>query len=324
MPGLISHYICGEAVLNTLDETRKKPIEKYRQIYNVGTQGPDIFFYYLPGIVRKHTRDLGTKMHKTNTGLFIKSQIEHVKSLKGEERDAALSYLCGYLSHYALDYNSHPYIYYNTGFRKNGIKDMKYSFHHRNFETAIDVLLLKLFKGEKPADKKLWQLISVKKKQSMSVVKMLSHSIDKAYSVQIQQTQVFMAIQFMVYLTRLMQSRHGRRKNLLSLAENLFLGEHVYSALIHSQEIDDDFDYLNLKKRTWHLPWNKEENDKSFPEMYNKAVEDASMMINKLFLYLEGSISIDELNSVVGNYSLASGVDCDSDVEFKYYKLYAD
>ncbi len=325
MPGLITHYICGEAVINALPKKQQKLLNNYRQLYNIGTQGPDVFFYYIPGLISKKTRELGTLMHKNHTGLFIRHQIQYVLSQKGEEQDAACSYLCGYLSHYALDCNAHPYIYYNTGFRKKGVKDLKYSVHHRNFETAIDVLMLKLLTGQKPADKKLWELIKVNKNEAASVVSMLSGSIKKAYNMDLSNRQVFNAIKYMIRLTRILQSKHGRRKNLLALAENLTLGEHHFSSLIHDQLIKDDYDYLNLAKKQWYHPSNKEEElTHSFPEMYNQSVTDAVDMIQALFSYMHQTMSLEELLEIIGNKSLASGINCDDDVEFKYYKIYKE
>ena len=322
VPGLITHYICGEAVINGLPGDIQDILLNGRQLYNLGCQGPDMFFYYLPGLLKRNIKNLGVDMHRTHVGDFFSYMLDSQKAAGDAERRMIFAYICGYLTHYTLDCNAHPYVYYKSGFHIKGDKTprLRYSVRHRSFETAIDVLMLKMMSGEQPADKKLWQLIKAEKAQALVIAGSLSGAINGAYGRNISQKEAFNAIRYMVYLTRVLQSKYGRRKRLMELAENLTVGEHIVSSVIHMQEVTDSVDYLNIKKEPWFMPWDGDnEINHSFGEMYNRAVAEATDLIKRNYLFLKGSLSKDALLKDIGNRSLTSGLDIDEDKAFSVH-----
>ena len=49
MPGFTTHYILGTKAYNDMPQNNLKfIIAKYRWLYQLGLQGPDMFFYNLP------------------------------------------------------------------------------------------------------------------------------------------------------------------------------------------------------------------------------------------------------------------------------------
>jgi len=319
VPGLITHYICGEAVIHELPPNIQDILQNGRQLYNLGCQGPDMFFYYLPGLLKRNLRNLGVDMHKTHVGDFFSRMLDSQQAAEPLRQRMIFAYICGYLTHYTLDCNAHPYVYYKSGFRVKGDKTprLRYSVRHRSFETAIDVLMLKMMSGERPADKKLWQLIRAEKAEALVIAGSLSGAISGAYGRNISQKEAFSAIRYMVYLTRVLQSKYGRRKRMMELAENLTVGEHIVSSVIHMQEVTDSVDYLNMKKEPWFMPWDGDnEINHSFGEMYNLAVAEATALIKRNYQFLTGSVTKNELLKDIGNKSLTSGLDIDEDRAF--------
>jgi len=103
----------------------------------------------------------------------------------------------------------------------------------------------------------------------------------------------------------------------MELAEDLTIGEHVVSSLIHMQEIKNSEDYLNLKKNPWFMPWDGEnEINHSFSEMYNQAVAEGVKLIELNYNYLNGKLRKEKLIEAIGNKSMASGLDIDKDQAF--------
>lgn len=323
MPGLITHYICGEAVKNKL-EAASGIITEHRQLYNIGTQGPDIFFYYLTGLLGKRTCGLGSKMHNGGFQTFFSALAAGIRELSGEERDAAFAYACGYLTHYALDCAAHPYIYYKTGHREKGkpIKSLKYSAYHRSFETSIDVLLLNAFFGKRPNEEKLWRLIKTSKPKGIKTAGIIAKAINAGYSVDISGRKVYNAMRYMSNLTRVMQSRGGKRKKLLEWAEGVTIREKLYSSLIHPQTVTDGIDYLNLGKRPWLLPWDKDtESTSDFLEIMDAGISDSIEMIHVFEEYIQCRAELPALLAVLGNRSFATGVDVSQKIDFRYYEI---
>lgn len=314
MPGLITHYICGQAVAYTATPAAREILNRYQSIYNIGTQGPDVFFYYLPGLINKRLRGVGVQMHQQSTGLFILSMADCLKNMPHTtERNILFAYTSGYLTHYALDAGAHPYVYAHTSkeYMRSRSHSIRNSVDHRKFETAIDVLMLKLMSGKKPADYKLWQLLHADTRQTQAASEAISASIQKAYARDVTPRDVYKAFTYMIQLTRILQSRKGRRKRLMEIIEDLTIGDHLCSSLIHTQDISDGTDYLNMGKSLWCAPWDKQSSSNaSFVDLYRDAVADARDMVSMLYDYMIGSATKQQLLERIGSRSLSTGAEC--------------
>ena len=55
-------------------------ISKYRWLYQLGLQGPDIFFYNLPILRHRDYRNVGTHMHESHVNLFFRNYLEELIS----------------------------------------------------------------------------------------------------------------------------------------------------------------------------------------------------------------------------------------------------
>lgn len=320
MPGLITHYIFGKGVLAALPPNAAADIQKHRQLFNIGCQGPDMFFYYVTAAFKKDLRGLGGRMHKENVGAFMKAMACGITELKGDEKRAAFAYFSGYLAHYALDCSAHPYVYYRTGFLRSGEKGskMEYSGYHVRFETAVDVLLLKAMEGKRPGDEKIWKLVSVDKQEVVKAADYLSESISDAYDVVLSGKNVSSAMAYMALFKKIFQSGRGMRKKLLGAAEKLILRHNVVTELIHPQEITDDLDYLNENKNSWRNPWDEDSlRQENFAELFEAARIEAAKLITALWEYTKGRLPLKEFLELAGDRSFDSGRPISERVEFK-------
>ena len=63
MPASYAHYRFGKLLLPQLPSDVRQCIQRFRRMYDVGLQGPDIFFYH--NIFRKTaTGELGSVIHR--------------------------------------------------------------------------------------------------------------------------------------------------------------------------------------------------------------------------------------------------------------------
>lgn len=106
MPATYAHYRFGCQMLGCMPADMSRTAKRFRRLYDVGLHGPDLFFYYRPGIPAK-LRVLGHKFH-IQTGREFFSRI--CRNLRLEPSEAAQAYLYGVLCHYALDAACHPYV----------------------------------------------------------------------------------------------------------------------------------------------------------------------------------------------------------------------
>ena len=64
MPGFTTHYILGMKAYNDMPSGQLKfIIAKYRWLYQLGLQGPDMFFYNIPILRHRDYRNVGSYMH---------------------------------------------------------------------------------------------------------------------------------------------------------------------------------------------------------------------------------------------------------------------
>ena len=304
MPGFLSHYIAGKAALAAVSPEIRKIICCDERLYNLGTQGPDIFFYYLPGQLRKRSRGIAQEMHACGTGYFIAQMARLAKDAPERDRDTIFSYIAGFAMHYVLDCHAHPYVYARA-FDESAPK-IKNSAMHRRFETAIDVEMLRLVDGERPAGVKQWELINAERDGLSVAAAASSSALFGVYKRVIPPKVIRRAMRHMIYLTRLLQSERGRRKRVMEYCEDLTIREPLYSSMIHPQENSAE-DYLNIKKADWNAPWSEEIFNDSFPDMHNAAVREGAEMLAALYGFIYEDLCTEELVKILGNRSLKTG-----------------
>lgn len=131
MPSHYAHYRFGIRVMENLPPELRRSVQRFRQLYDVGLHGPDIFFYHNI-FFRDKTVALGAKFH-TETGADFFTRI--CKQLRLEPNEAAMAYLYGLLAHYCLDSGVHPFVLEQVADGKIG---------HVELETEFDRYLLQL------------------------------------------------------------------------------------------------------------------------------------------------------------------------------------
>lgn len=127
MPSQYAHYRFGAERLAEMDKADEKLVRRFRELYDVGLSGPDIFFYYDP-VFHSRVEALGNKFHaQTGQEFFTRA----CRILKKEPTEAGRAYLYGVLGHYCLDSVCHPFVREQT--EKVG---------HTELETEFDRFLL--------------------------------------------------------------------------------------------------------------------------------------------------------------------------------------
>lgn len=106
MPAVYAHHHFGHLVWEEMQGDLKEIIEKYYTQYQIGLQGPDIFFFCRPwnGKVNHY----GNHLHHISALPFFQHALKVVKE-KGRD-SAEYAYLLGFICHYILDSECHGYV----------------------------------------------------------------------------------------------------------------------------------------------------------------------------------------------------------------------
>lgn len=110
MQGNYAHYRFGCQVLKLLPPSRRRSIQRFRQMYTMGTYGPDIFYWFSPMSQKGFSQ--AENLHAM-TGQDFFAQC--LKIWKANPSEAAEAYLYGLLSHYCLDNACRKLIAENAG-----------------------------------------------------------------------------------------------------------------------------------------------------------------------------------------------------------------
>jgi len=130
MPSTYAHYYFGMQVLKSLDQEIKELIAKYQPLFDIGLHGPDILFYYKP-LIANIINQKGHEIHSKTGSCFLEKAKKIVSSCP--KKEAASVYILGFICHFMLDSECHPYI--NEVTKTTGIS-------HSEIETEFERLLM--------------------------------------------------------------------------------------------------------------------------------------------------------------------------------------
>ncbi|KUO77630.1 MAG: hypothetical protein APF77_19955 [Clostridia bacterium BRH_c25] len=324
MPALLTHYLCGNAMLKLVeDDHMRNSILNHRNVFNLGTQGPDIFFYYgaWPWTKNKGMTEFGDRMHEERTGEFILEALKYSAGYDEPSKSVLAAYMCGYLCHYVLDCHTHPYIFYKTGFVRTGeAYTSKYTCYHRMFETALDVLMLNYELGKRPPEFNAAEQIKISGHDAAVIGKMYSVILKKVYDEKIDTKLVCQAIADISGIAAVLRDKTGIKKILLSKIEKSLGRPPMFSSMILPLEINDGLDYLNISHSAWKLPWdNSVALTSSFIESFEAAAKEAKLISIDIIRCISERTRIEDAASLIGNRSFSTGIDCNLDIELKYF-----
>jgi hypothetical protein len=107
MPTTYAHYTFGQEVLKLLKDDIKNLINKNKDLFNIGLHGPDILFYYHP-LKSNNISKTGHRLHSLNADAFFENARKVINICS--DYDAACAYVLGFVCHFMLDSQCHPYI----------------------------------------------------------------------------------------------------------------------------------------------------------------------------------------------------------------------
>lgn len=132
MPALYAHDRFGAKVSERLEGELREIVTKYYTQFSIGLQGPDIFFFYKPYTNNKIVK-YGNHLHHISAMPFFHHAISVVKKKGRNSREYA--YLMGFICHFILDSECHPYVEEMIG--KTGVQ-------HLEIEEEFEKLLLRM------------------------------------------------------------------------------------------------------------------------------------------------------------------------------------
>ena len=325
MPGFTTHYILGMKAYNDLPSNPLKHIiAKYRWLYQLGLQGPDMYFYNIPILRHRDYRNVGSYMHEHNVSLFFDVYLKRLSKIESkQQREQALAYFCGYLCHYIGDSICHPYVYGRIQY-DTGNPSSQHHGLHAELENDIDALLLRKYKKKKPSEFNQAATICLNGQETQFISRLLSDCINEAYyplsyknNYQVTPRMVHRSILALRFGCRTLSDPSGKKRSSIEFFESIFLANPIASRKLVTDQVTNPRWSLNLDHEVWCNPWNKQmASTTSFPELFRQCLAKCRTvyyMLNQAIVNSATAAQSDLASLIreLGNYSYHSGLPVD-------------
>ena len=324
MPGFTTHYILGMKAYNDMPQNNLKfIIAKYRWLYQLGLQGPDMFFYNLPVLRHRDHRNVGSYMHEHHVNDFFRCAFTRLSKIESrQQREEGLAFLCGFISHYIGDSICHPYVYGRIHYDAEHPTAACHGLHAR-LENDIDALLLMKYKKKKPSQFNQAATICLNGQEIQFLSRFLSRCINETY-YPITERNIFQVTEGMVTRSvyairfggRLLSDPAGHKRNTIQFFESMFLKHPIASKKLVTDDTPKGVrKTLNLDHEVWTNPWNKTlASSASFLDLYRQTLQKCNLMYYQFNSMLTSEIPLKDQSfemflSELGNYSYHSGLD---------------
>lgn len=281
MPDILTHILFAESVRDLIKDTNVKQfIDDNEKLYNLAAQGPDFLFYYKPwNPFSGAIRETGEKMHHIETARFFTDAVNMLKTLSGNDYEALLVYIMGFMCHYYCDKSAHPYVYSMIESGCYTTEGDRKKLTHYEIEATIDT---RLWNEEKRLTATRTNVSELLKIDELPVViaEYLSKYIYDTQSIVISSMELNKSVSNMMKVLDILFDPEDKKKKVLN---KLPLPRKCYIDNAHR-----DIDVLNLKKRQWKMPGHEEiAYELSVGEIFTEAIEQCSKIINLITDMLE-------------------------------------
>ncbi|MCL2478125.1 MAG: zinc dependent phospholipase C family protein [Treponema sp.] len=322
------------------DKALKKTLFDYRKAFILGCQGPDIFYHNRRR--RPVGLEYGSLLHRRGSGIFTAGLLkmglpdpppdeDDIRAGRREKGINALGvYALGFMTHAILDRHAHPYIVYKTGCASNDAAGAySHVVFHLFFERILDVLMLQRRGTEISSWGQEKMLADICEKPPLGLQELLARALvlafperagkDEKLRVRIENALADCAnfycitnpVKTAIADQKFPPDYAGQDKTKFIpylYPENMYCYDGIGNKAGSGSDADYCIDFLNLQKKPWHYPIaGREEDCRSFPEIYSDAVQAAvGSMAPVITGYLEtGVFPIPEAARAIGNSGLS-------------------
>lgn len=322
MPATITHSYFMKDLYEVLPDNITSKIDLNRS--KMFAQSTDsIMFYNLLSIKPSHNlRKFQYYFHTHKTNDFFINLLDYVKEHNIDDKDT-YSFIVGFITHFVLDSNIHPYIIYKTGFFDKKKKETyKYNGIHHFMEAFLDNDLIKRRENTDPYKFNISKFCFDTKKFSNDLNNTIDYTFYTTFNIKNMSYKYYRSLkQMKTYLRLFRMDRFGIKKFFYKIIDT-FTPRSMFrfEAVSYHLPLEDKHNYLNNNHTMWKNPVDDNiTSTESFVDLYLRSLEEARNISIKVFEYLNGK-DID-LKSLFLNKSYVSGLDCDIEKELKYFEF---
>lgn len=321
MPNIITHKIFAEEVWKQIKKKDiRSMIDKYPQIFYIGSNGPDfLFFHHVKPweAYKSHALNrLGSKVHSYHINEFYKTAIACVQSQKDEHMKEMMSvYLFGHLCHWALDKTAHPYIFYRTG----NCKGISAGYHHR-FESMMDTMMLDKFYQMSIKEFESYKICEFDDDILKAIARIYVPVAKKVYHQDVKVHDLREALNSWKDVQKMLHDPSNIKYSIVKTIEGILHKPWAISGNIVRPEIDERFDVLNENRELWKHPCDENITScASFMDLFEEAIIIAVKVIDQTYGSIEYNADVQGVLDILQDATYDSGMS--DHQEMKYFDI---
>lgn len=276
MPNVVTHGLMALDVYNQLEDSRvKSAIARFPKAYLLGSNGPDILFYYnvFPWQDQKLNQkvtEYGHSVHTSNINEFFNTGLDFILKIKDERRQAILlSYFAGHLQHWALDSLAHPFVFYRSGKLAGATR-----YHHYRYESMLDSLMILYVKRRQLSDLHAKRFVDVSDEERRVIASFYQNMLIEVFDIFEENAVIDSAIVSMKSILNYLYDPYNVKMPVIQAYESKFGTPWAFSSHVVSSNIDATYDVLNLKHEEWANPTDiNDTSTQSFIDIYNQSID---------------------------------------------------
>lgn len=322
MPATVTHAYFMKDLYEVLPDNITSKIDINRS--KMFAQSTDsIMFYNLLSLKPSHNlRKFQYYSHTHKTNEFFINLLNYVRDHNIDDIDT-YSFIVGFITHFVLDSNVHPYVIYKTGFFDKKKKETyKYNGIHHFMEAFLDNDLIKRRENTDPYKFNISKFCFDTKKFSNDLNNTIDYTFYTTFNIKNMSYKYYKSLkQMKTYLRLFRMDRFGIKKFFYKIIDT-FTPRSMFrfEAVSYHLPLEDKHNYLNNNHTMWKNPVDDNiTSTESFVDLYLKSLEEARNISIKVFEYLNGKDI--NLKSLFLNKSYVSGLDCDIEKELKYFEF---
>ncbi len=307
MADFTAHYIFADQVYSALSPLRREIVDCDPVAYNWGAQGPDLLFFRgaltgdspLPGY--------GNVIHSEKPAPLFAHILELAR--KADNTVVApmlMSYLFGFICHYALDRVVHPYVFHLEQ-QQQKTSDLPRNTLHAQIECDIDCDLYRHLYDRSVTEFDVFALYPLTTMMRCSISLFYKEILQNVYQIHAETSELEECFPAMINLTaRLYDSTGFIMRSAGKVADLAARQKRKFSS--HIKRDSSGWDSLNLRHRSWYNPWTPDDvKTASIPDLLQEAQTLAIQMIDALCDGLTDKKAAKALVDLCGDIPFANG-----------------
>lgn len=264
MPSFATHHIFAATVQRVTGDAAAHTAALYPAGYRWGAQGPDPLSYYHAPFVGPMAR-LARRMHAEPPAALFEALCD---AAVRQHDTAALAYVFGFCTHYALDRVSHPFIEAQADRLALYMPGYSSEARHKLVESDLDGILISEYISAEPAAFEAYRLLDPSAAECTVLARVLSQAAKTVYGARLSPAAVYRSLHDMRRVLHLAHSGLHARGHVQRL-ERLVGKAGLASSLIRPSE-PLAADCANQERR----PWLSDgiERTESFSDLFDAAV----------------------------------------------------